>query len=151
MLLVSWGCFNENALCTAFYICGTLPWKAFAPLLTSKIKHAACCYTCYLSLDKSVGFMSLQIGAEKFETTTLLGFGKDGASWRALRISPVKWSMKQCWHQLHRKPSIPGPSKGGQVPHWQPTWKKEWECKKKKQAIAFREKMGDKRCVLGWI
>lgn len=29
--------------------------------------------------------------------------------------------MKQRWHQLHRKPSIPGLSKGGQVPHWQPT------------------------------
>lgn len=31
----------------------------------------------------------------------------------------------------------------------QQAWKKEWECKKKKQAIAPREKLGKKRCVLG--
>jgi len=86
MLLVSPGCFSENTLCTALYICGTLPWKAFAPALTSKIKHAACSYTCYVTLNKCIGFMSLQIGVEKFETT-FLGFGKDSASWLALRIS----------------------------------------------------------------
>lgn len=145
-LLVCLGCFNENTLCTTLYICGTLPWKAFAPLLASKIKHAACCYTCYLSLDKSVGFMSLQTGAEKFETTTFLGFGKEGASWLALRISPVKWSMKQRWHQLHRKANIPGPSKGGQVPHWQPTagMKERVGMQKEKASSCSERKTGGK-------
>lgn len=146
MLLVHPGCLNENTLCTAFYLCGILPWKAFAPSYTSKIKHAARCYTCYLSLDKSVGFMSLWIGAYKFETTAFLLFGEDGASWLALRISPVKWTMKQPWHQLHRKLRIPGPSKGGQVPHWQlEAGMKERAGMQKEKAIAFREKLGEKR------
>lgn len=146
MLLVHPGYFNENTWCTAFYFCGTLPWKAFAPSYTSKIKHAARCCTCYLSLDESVGFMSLWIGAYKFETTTFLRFGKDGASWLAFRISLVKWSMKQCWHQLHRKLRIPGPSKGGQVPHSQrEAGMTERVGMQKEKAIAFREKLGKKR------
>lgn len=59
--------------------------------------------------------------------------------------------MKQRWHQLHRKPSIPGPSKGGQVPHWQPAagMKERVGTQKEKQAIALREKLGEKGCVLG--